>query len=242
LRKEVDAMIVNSPEIKREWLASAPSFDPDKIHVVLNAITSRVAERETHRSKLRRELHVSDDELLAGSAGNLFRRKGFDLLLRAFADSRIDRAHLVIAGAGAEREELEGIAREIGIADRVHWLGHRHDAPQVIAGLDMFVLSSSNEGMANVMLEAMAGGTPVVAFDISGVRTAIGPAGDRPQAGWIVAANDASALSDTMLQLSQEIRNGAYEVSARVEEAAWRIDNWFGTDRMVDECERILFG
>jgi glycosyltransferase involved in cell wall biosynthesis len=242
LRQEIDAMIVNSPEIKREWLESAPSFDAGKIHVVLNAIESRIAHRENHRRTLREELSVSDGELLIGSAGNLFKRKGLDILLRAFAHAKVDGARLVIAGDGAERQELESIARELGVEERVHWLGRRDDAPQVIAGLDMFVLSSSNEGMANVMLEAMAGGTPVVAFDISGVRTAIGATDDRPAAGWIVPAKDPTALTQTMMQLSREIKTASGDVDARVSEAAWRIENWFGTDRMVAECERILFG
>jgi glycosyltransferase involved in cell wall biosynthesis len=242
LRKEIDAMIVNSPEIKHEWLASAPSFDPGQIHVVLNAIESRVSKREEHRRKLRTELKVSDNELLIGSAGNLFKRKGLDILLRAFAHSKIDGARLVIAGEGAERNELESIARALGIGEKVHWLGRRDDAPQVIAGLDMFVLSSSNEGMANVMLEAMAGGTPVVAFDISGVRSAIGADENRPVGGWIVPASNRAALTQTMIELSREIKAGSDEVNARVQEAAWRIENWFGTDRMIDECELILFG
>ena len=242
LRNEVDAMIVNSPEIKREWLASAPSFNPERIHVVLNAIESRLSKREEHRRRLRNELKVSDDQLLIGSAGNLFKRKGFDILLHAFAYSKVQGAHLVIVGGGAERQELEIIARGLGVEEKVHWLGHRDDAPQLIAGLDMFVLSSSNEGMANVMLEAMAGGTPVVAFDISGVRTAIGPTQDRRVAGWIVPANNPTALTQAMMQLSQQIRSEADDVKARVNEAAWRIENWFSTDRMICECERILFG
>jgi glycosyltransferase involved in cell wall biosynthesis len=242
LRKEIDAMIVNSPEIKREWLASAPSFDPEKIHVVLNAIESRISKREENRRRLRTELNVSDDQMLIGSAGNLFKRKGFDILLHAFAYSKVEDAHLVIVGGGVERQALESIARGLGVEDKVHWLGRRDDAPQVIAGLDMFVLSSSNEGMANVMLEAMAGGTPVVAFAISGVRTAIGPTQNRPVAGWVVPANHPTALTQTMMELSRLIRSGDEDVKARVNEAAWRIDNWFGTDRMIDECERILFG
>lgn len=242
LRKKIDAMIVNSPEIKREWLASAPSFDPDKVHVVLNAIESRVAQRDQHQRNLRNELGVADDELLIGSAGNLFKRKGFDMLLRAFASLNIERGRIVIAGDGIERENLRSLAKELGIEARVHWLGRRSDAADVIAGLDIFILSSSNEGMANVMLEAMAGGTPVIAFDISGVRTALGQTTDRPVAGWVVPMNDAKALGHTIAQVSHLIRSRAEEVQARVAEATWRIENWFGTDRMIDECERILLG
>jgi glycosyltransferase involved in cell wall biosynthesis len=241
LRNDVDAMIVNSPEIKREWLRSAPGFDPEKIHIVLNAIELRLSERETLRSKLRSELSVDDGTLLIGSAGNLFKRKGFDLLLRAFADSKVEAARLVIAGDGEERENLESLALELGVQDRVHWLGQRTDAAEVIAGLDIFVLSSSNEGMANVMLEAMAGGTPVIAFDISGVLTAIGESADRSAAGWIVPLSDISGLAGAIARVAELIANKSDEIPARVAEAAWRIESWFGTQRMVDECERILF-
>ena len=65
----------------------------------------------------------------------------------------------------------------------------------------LFVLSSRNEGMANVMLEAMAIGTPVMATDISGVRDAIGAVRGRPPAGWIVPPEDPVALAETLEEL-----------------------------------------
>jgi glycosyltransferase involved in cell wall biosynthesis len=123
----------------------------------------------------------------------------------------------------------------------MNWLGHRDDGAAAIGGLDAFVLSSHNEGMANVMLEAMAGGTPVIASDISGVRKGIGPSGGRPAAGWIVPPGDPHALALVMRSVAAGIREGAPDVAARAGEAAWRAGNWFSPERMVDECESIIF-
>ena len=102
----------------------------------------------------------------------------------------VSHARLVVAGDGPELAGLRERARELGIADRVHWLGHRDDVPGVLAGCGVFVLSSRNEGMANVMLEAMSVGTPVIATAISGVRTAVAADDGGSPAGWIVPPED----------------------------------------------------
>jgi glycosyltransferase involved in cell wall biosynthesis len=73
-----------------------------------------------------------------------------------------------VAGDGPLREPLLARAAELGIADRVHLLGHRRDVEVVLAGLDVFVLSSVSEGLSNTILEAMATGVPVVATHVGG--------------------------------------------------------------------------
>ena len=236
----VDAVIANSSEIRDEWLRTAPRETPC-VHVVLNAIRSRVSERTELVRRLREELSLPDTTLLFGGAGHLAPRKGFDLLLRAFASAGIPDSGLVIIGGGSHREELEELARALGIEQTVTWLGHRDDAPAAIAGLDVFVLSSHNEGMANVMLEAMAGGTPVIAGEISGVKQAIGATGDRAEAGWIFRPGDPVELAAVMRSVADAIRAKSPEVRARVDEAAYRIEHWFSPDRMVSACESILF-
>ncbi|MEO5590462.1 MAG: glycosyltransferase [Gemmatimonadaceae bacterium] len=241
IRRNVDALIVNSREIREVWLASAP-VRPDSVHIVLNAVTSRIDRRAESRRALRRELAIDDDEtLLVGSAGNLFERKGFDLLVRAFAMACPDNAVLVIIGTGEALDPLRNLAAELGIASRIRWLGHRTDAPELIAGLDLFVLSSRNEGMANVMLEAMAGGTPVIASDISGVQTALGATVDRPAAGVIVQSDDTAALGTAIATATLAVRSKDGDMQMRAAEAHWRIEHWFGLERMIDECESILF-
>lgn len=240
--KHIDALIVNSEEIRDGWLASAPLFPPERVHVVLNGVRSRRAERSALRAELRRETGSESDTILIGGAGHIAPRKGFDILLRAFASAAIPGSRLAILGDGEHRSVLESLAAELGITERVTWLGHRPDGAGIIAGLDLFVLSSHNEGMANVMLEAMAGGTPVIASDISGVKRAIGPSGNRAVAGWIVVPGDADALARAIRDACSAIRDDPRTVEQLADEAHWRAENWFSPARMIDECENILFG
>ncbi|MEO8576872.1 MAG: glycosyltransferase, partial [Gemmatimonadales bacterium] len=239
--RSVNTIIANSEEIRDSWNRTAPPNFKWRVKVVMNGIEARAFDRPAARAKLRTELGISDSALLIGGAGHLFPRKGFDYLLRAFASAAIPDSHVAIAGDGDHLPALKQLAAKLGIEDRVHWLGHRDNGPEIVAGLDLFVLSSHNEGMANVMLEAMAGGTPVIASDISGVRKAIGASEDRPVAGWIVPPADDAALSAELAEVAALIRTGSEEVDRRVGEASWRIENWFTMSRMVDECEAILF-
>lgn len=239
--RSVHAIIANSDEVREVWEESAPRSARGRVTVVLNGVEAPKMPRAEARTRLRRELDLDDTTLLVGGAGHLFPRKGFDFLLRAFKSAGLEDARVAIAGDGEHLPSLQRLAAELGIADRVHWLGHRADGPEILAGLDLFVLSSHNEGMANVMLEAMSGGTPVIASDVSGVRKALSEANGRAAAGWIVPPSDGAALSAAISSAVALIRSDSDEVGKRVEEARWRIDNWFSMRRMIDECEAILF-
>jgi glycosyltransferase involved in cell wall biosynthesis len=241
-RRWVDAMIVNSAEIRDTWLRTAPDYRAERVHVVLNGLRARDAERPMLRDRLRAELGVGPETLLVGGAGHLAPRKGFDLLLRAFAAADVGEVRVVIAGGGDHLAELRRIAEEMGIASRVDFLGHRDDGPDVIAGCDLFVVPSRNEGMANVMLEAMAAGVPVIATGISGVRGALEAEPGRPPAGWIVPVDDVPALAAALGEVASGVRAGSDNVAARTGEALRRVRERFGVERMVRECETILFG
>ncbi|MBV9110505.1 MAG: glycosyltransferase [Gemmatimonadetes bacterium] len=241
-RRGVDAMIVNSAEIRDAWLRSAPWFPAGRIHVVMNGVAARDTDRPALRARLRAELGISDDALLIGGAGHLAPRKGFDLLLRAFASAALPDARVVIAGGGDYLAELRALAAELGISGRVHFLGHRDDGPEVIAGCDVFVLGSRNEGMANVMLEAMAAGVPVVATGVSGVRQALAPEPGTPPAGWIVPPDDPGAMAAALRDVADAIAAAPARVAERTSEALRRVHARFGVERMVAECEAILFG
>lgn len=102
--------------------------------------------------------------------GRLSREKGFDLLLRAFAEVRrqFRSADLVIAGAGPEEENLKAECRSLGLERAVYFVGYVDDPYAFFPGATLFVLSSRHEGMPNAMLEAVAAGLPVVALPASG--------------------------------------------------------------------------
>jgi glycosyltransferase involved in cell wall biosynthesis len=239
--RRIDALIVNSEEIRSTWLSTRPNDDDARVHVVLNAVEPRFDRRAESRRQLRAELGAGERAVIIGGAGHLAPRKGFDVLIRAFASAALDDALLVIIGDGEHRGDLAQLAESLGVSNRVRFLGHRDNGADLIGGLDLFVLSSHNEGMANVMLEAMAAGTPVIATDISGVNKAIGATADRPRGGWTFEpANDAS-LAECLRSVVTQIRDDSPEVDACIAESRWRIENWFSASRMIDECEQILF-
>lgn len=240
-RRWVDAMIVNAREIRDAWIEGAPWFPADRVHVVHNGIRLHGAPAPGVVEGIRAGVGAGPDTLLVVGVGHVARRKGFDILLAALARVADPGVHAVIVGSGAEMGALRAQAARLGLADRVHWLGHRDDVPDILAACDVFVLSSRNEGMANVMLEAMSVGMPVVGTDISGVRAALGATPDHPPAGWIVPPEDPSALGAALDEVLSDLRSGAGEATRRSAEAHRRVREWFSVERMVEEAERVLF-
>ena len=116
------------------------------------------------------------------SVGHLNARKGQEIALAALA--KIPGATLFLAGDGPERARLEREAGAKGLASRVRFLGVQpHDAlPGLLAAADIMVLPTISEGLANVWVEALACGTPVVTSDVGGAREVV----DRPEAGRLV--------------------------------------------------------
>jgi glycosyltransferase involved in cell wall biosynthesis len=116
------------------------------------------------------------------TAGALIPRKGQALTLRALA--RVPDATLLIVGEGPDRAALETLTADLGLGERVRFLGSRphSDLPQLLGAADLMVLPSSSEGLANVWVEALACGTPIVISDVGGARELI----DRPEAGLLV--------------------------------------------------------
>jgi glycosyltransferase involved in cell wall biosynthesis len=119
----------------------------------------------------------------------LDRQKGHTFLLQAAA--RLPEVVFVFAGEGAERAHLEQEAASLGIAERVHFLGFRPDAPNLLANCDLFVLPSLFEGLPLSILEAMAAGKPVIATAVGGASEAICDG----ETGLLVAPADPSALA-----------------------------------------------
>jgi glycosyltransferase involved in cell wall biosynthesis len=235
-RHYVDALIVNSANIRDRWLRSAPWFPADEVHVVLNGVQSS----HSNESTLRAELGVSATAPIIAAAGRLEDRKGFDILLRALASADVPRAEIVICGDGPDESALRELAGALGIADRVHWVGFRRDLDNVLRGADIFALSSRREGMANVMLEAMAAGCLIVATDVSGVREAVGVVRGRSAAGAIVPAENVEEMARGLGHALWIVQNRGAEFDARREEIQYRVKHWFSPERTILETERVL--
>ena len=141
-------------------------------------------------------------------------RKGIDHAVRAFA--RLDRpnAELLIAGTGRLEPVLRELADDLGVGDRVRFLGFVPDEelPSLYSSVDLFVLPSEYEGFGIVFVEAMACGTPVIGTDVGGIPTAV----DDGATGYLVSRGDVQGLADRMAELlADEETYRAMETGAR---------------------------
>jgi glycosyltransferase involved in cell wall biosynthesis len=169
-------------------------IEGDKIHRLRNGVDLEQF-RPLDRDRLRKELNLTGPVI--ASVGHLIKRKGHDLVLRALAS--LPDTTLLIAGDGPERRNLENLAHTLKIENRVRFLGriHPRQMPEIYNMADVLALGSDREGWPNVLLEAMACGTPCVAFDIWGCAEVIG----HDNAGLIVKHRSADTLSEALKQL-----------------------------------------
>jgi len=166
-------------------------MDGERIRVLRNGVDLQLF-RPLDRATARTELGLTPGRWLL-SVGQLIERKGHDIPIRALAD--LPGWSLLVAGDGPLRRDLAALASSLGLADRVRFVGAvpQVQLPTYYSAVDALVLASSREGWANVLLEAMACGTPVVASSVWGTPEVVtGPAagvlmGDRSAAALVVA-------------------------------------------------------
>ena len=136
------------------------------------------------------------------SGANDYLRKGLDILLDALAllvrGGAADRGrfHLAVVGRDPDAARFEARARDLGIQDRVRFLGPRRDIPEILAGADVLCLPTRFDAYANVSSEALASGTPVIASATSGASELI-----RPAFGRVLARNEAPDLAAALSEV-----------------------------------------
>jgi len=177
--------------------------------------------------------HANRPRVVVGM-GRLVRIKGFDLLMEAFAmvKDRHPEWGLVVYGEGPLRGELEDLRDRFGLQGRCAFPGLAQDAFEVFQNTGLFVLSSRSEGFGNVLLEAMACGLAVVAFDCpSGPREIIRDGED----GILVPRDDVSALAMALERLLSDD-----EERERLARNAPEIMERFGVERIMGLWEALL--
>jgi glycosyltransferase involved in cell wall biosynthesis len=172
-----DRIIAISPAIERDLRDTFHIGRAGQYRVVpLGFDLSEFAAVDDHaRQHARRSLALDESAEVVCTVGRLTAIKQHRLFLEAIRDAASTRPHLIalIAGDGELRIELEGYARELGIAGRVRFLGWRRDLATIYAATDVFLLTSRNEGTPVALIEAMASGVPGVSTDVGGVKDVI---------------------------------------------------------------------
>ena len=177
LAKASDRIIAISPAIERDLRDTFHIGRADQYRIVpLGFDLSEFAAVDDHARQLaRRALQLPAAADVVSTVGRLTAIKQHRLFLEAVRAASSARPELValIAGDGELRSELEACARELGIADRVRFLGWRRDLATIYAATDVFLLTSRNEGTPVALIEAMASSVPGVSTDVGGVKDVI---------------------------------------------------------------------
>ena len=170
------------------------------------------------------------------TVGRLAEVKNHAMMLRAFAITVRAQpgARLRIIGDGPERQRLETQARELGIGERVEFLGFRSDVPRLLAEADVLLMSSRYEGVSIAILEAMCAGLPVIATRVGGVPETV----QDGVTGLLVADNNSEAMAQAM----QELMTSEPERRRLGEGGQAMLQHEFSIDIVADRYFQIYLG
>lgn len=183
----VGRYIAVSHDIART-LVSRFGFAPERVSVIHNSVALERFDL-TPDAMLRSALAGGRDIPIVLTCARLDAQKGLDVLLRAVPS--VPDARFVLAGEGPERAALQRLAAELGIAERVSFLGARRDVPELLAACDVVALPSRYEGSSLSVLEAMAAGRALLTSAIPGTRELVSD-GDT---ALLVAPDDVAAVA-----------------------------------------------
>lgn len=190
--READGLITVCAALKQRLVDLGIS--PDKITVLRNGV-DRELFQPRDRTVQRQRLGFAGLSLL--SVGNLVGLKGHDLVVRALTE--LPQAQLTIVGDGEERESLKALVQSLGLGKRVRLVGSvpQAELPDYYSAADILVLASSREGLANVLLESMACGTPVAATAVGGTPEVV----NVPVAGRLIEERTPQGVARAVRQL-----------------------------------------
>lgn len=196
LMRKFDISIVVSGAMERQVLEEG--VPPERIRMLRNCIVSskyRPAEQHGHLERL---LGRRLDRPIIGTVGRLSPEKGHKDFLAAASMvlSQGLKASFVLAGEGPERQPLVNMARDLGIEQNVHILGHQKDIVAFYRDLDVMVLPSHTEGLPNVVLESLLMEKPVIATDVGGTAEIL----SHRNTGVLVASRRPGELARAMLE------------------------------------------
>lgn len=186
-------------------------------------------------STLRRELGLSQDDLIVGCVAHMRSQKGHDTLIEAMRPLMSTRPnlHLVLVGAGSPLlEDLKRLAASLGLSRRIHFLGARKDVENILRGFDVFALATRIEALGTAYIEASACGIPVVGTAVGGVPEVI----QDDVTGFLVPPNDPAQLQAVILRLLNDP-----ELRCRLGRAGYhmtRAHARFSVARMAEDMEK----
>lgn len=225
--RRADAVVVVN-----EAMTSHPrlrSIRPHRLHTINNGIPQRDTLDQASRPKLPQPIldFVSQGTCIV-ALGRLSAEKGFDILFKAVAGLVLEGrdVRLVLLGVGPLREELQQLAEQLGIGQRVLLPGFLADAPRLLNYFDIFALPSLTEGLPMVVLEAMQAGLPIVASKVGGIPQVL----DHGACGLLTPAGDVQAVRTGL----RDIMENKERAADRVRAAKARVHQLYSSRTMAE--------
>jgi len=219
----------------KDFSIKVEGASPKQMHRIHYGLDTSIKplDRTGMKKKLITELKLPADAQLVGMVCRLIEQKGVRYGLDAFiqlADS-FPKAHLLVAGEGSLRPELEAKTQTAGLSSRVHFLGWRSDASALMAALDILLAPSLWEGFGLVLLEAMAQQTPIIASRVSAIPEVV----VERETGLLVEPRDVNGLKEA---LSELLRDAALRQHMGLM-GRDRLETAFSATRMVNETIEV---
>ena len=227
--RRTSRVIAVSDAIRRR-LVERDGVPPDGITLLPNSVPPV---RQAHGDAMPLPSDLGGEGPVVGVVARLQPEKGVASFLKAASHvaRELPEARFVVVGDGPLREDLLGLAEDLGVRDQVHFLGFRPDAQALLELMDVVAVPSVSEGTPLIVLEAMSAGVPVVASRVGGIPGQIRPGRE----GLLVPPGDAKALGNALLSLLRDP-----ERAWRMGEAGrLRAETEFSHETMVRKVEGL---
>jgi len=189
-------IIAVSHDIKKNY---GKGLISNKTIVIHNALDSKKIRCEKERQEMKNVLFSEKDIFLIGSVGRLFPVKGHDIFLRMakIVSENLENCRYALVGEGSKRKDLEKLALELGIENKINFAGFQENIYDYINAFDVFVLSSLSEGIPTVILESAILKVPIISTDVGGINEIL----KNGESAQLIKANDPVALANACIKV-----------------------------------------
>lgn len=232
----VSRFITVSNDLQR-WLVNEVKIPADKVSQIINGVDTTSFSPSEDKRRSREKIGVNPDSFVIGMVGRLDPVKDHETLFRSFkifCDRRKnEEIILLIVGSGPLQGELETLAKDLNISNKLIFTGDRNDIALLYNCMDVYVLASIAEGISNTILEAMACGLPSIVTGIGGNVELI----KEGETGFIFNTCDCVELAE---KLSFYFHNSPI-LRIHGSKARMMAEKKFSLSRMIDEYEKLYF-
>ena len=231
LSRRADLVICNSQAGLEH--AARNGFSMEKMVVVANGIdTERFKPDRDARARARAGWNVGEEQILIGTLARLDPMKDYPTFLRAAAQVARQQANVRFVCIGEAEPSLyaslQGLALELGLAERVVWAGRADDPASALNGLDIYCSTSITEGFSNAIAEAMACGLPCVVTDVGDSRLIVG------DSGRVVPAGNPDQVARALLATLEEMSDGV------THRARLRVARCFSIEALLENTVKAM--